>query len=119
MSKIKDIFVTFLITTILAYFANDYIEMKRYKEKKIVEDRYRKLDSLYYLEKEHSKAKEEYIFFVFDSLKNINAISTDITKEAIKELEDNKFEGTQNEKDSIYNILNSYKADSTTTTYTY
>ena len=96
---------------------NDYLSLKDKQllegQNDLLELKYNKLDSLYLLEKQARINKDEYVAFVFDSLKNINQINTDLTGEAITEIESNKFENSQNEKDSVYNVLGQYRIDST------
>ena len=114
---IKKIILNTVITAIITYFVNDYLSLKDKQllegQNDLLELKYSKLDSLYLLEKQARINKDEYVAFVFDSLKNINQINTDLTGEAITEIESNKFENSQHEKDSVYNVLNQYRIDST------
>lgn len=114
---IKNIILNTVITAIITYFVNDYLSLKDKQllegQNDLLELKYSKLDSLYLLEKQARINKEEYVAFVFDSLKNINKINTDLTGEAITEIENNKFENSQHEKDSVYNVLSQYRIDST------
>ena len=114
---IKKIILNTVITAIITYFVNDYLSLKDKQllegQNDLLELKYSKLDSLYLLEKQARINKEEYVAFVFDSLKNINQINTDLTGEAITEIESNKFENSQHEKDSVYNVLGQYRIDST------
>ena len=114
---IKKIILNTVITAIITYFVNDYLSLKDKQllegQNDLLELKYSKLDSLYLLEKQARINKDEYVAFVFDSLKNINQINTDLTGEAIAEIESNKFENSQNEKDSVYNVLGQYRIDST------
>jgi hypothetical protein len=114
---INKIILNTVITAIITYFVNDYLSLK---DKQLLEGqndlldlKYSKLDSLYLLEKQARINKDEYVAFVFDSLKNINQINTHLTGEAITEIESNKFENSQHEKDSVYNVLSQYRIDST------
>ncbi len=114
---IKKIILNTVITVIITYFVNDYLSLKDKQLLKgkndLLELKYSKLDSLYMLEKQARINKDKYVEFVFDSLKNINKINTDLTGEAITEIENNKFEHSQHEKDSVYNVLSQYRIDST------
>ena len=114
---IKKIILNTVITAIITYFVNDYLSLKDKQllegQNYLLELKYSKLDSLYLLEKQARINKDDYVAFVFDSLKNINQINTDLTGEAITEIESNKFENSQHEKDSVYNVLGQYRIDST------
>ena len=114
---IKKIILNTAITAIITYFVNDYLSLKDKQllegQNDLLELKYSKLDSLYLLEKQARVSKDEYLAFVFDSLKNINQINTDLTGEAITEIESNKFENSQHEKDSVYHVLSQYRIDST------
>lgn len=114
---IKKIILNTVITAIITYFVNDYLSLKDKQllegQNDLLELKYSKLDSLYLLEKELRINKDKYVEFVFDSLKNINQINTDLTGEAITEIESNKFENSQHEKDSVYHVLSQYRIDST------
>ena len=114
---IKKIILNTVITAIITYFVNDYLSLKDKQllegQNDLLELKYSKLDSLYLLEKQARINKEKYVEFVFDSLKNINKINTDLTGEAITEIENNKFEHSQHEKDSVYHVLSQYRIDST------
>ena len=114
---IKKIILNTVITAIITYFVNDYLSLKDKQllegQNDLLELKYSKLDSLYLLEKQERINKDKYVAFVFDSLKNINQINTDLTGEAITEIESDKFEHSQYEKDSVYNVLSQYRIDST------
>jgi len=114
---IKKIILNTVITAIITYFVNDYLSLKDKQllegQNDLLELKYSKLDSLYLLEKQARVNKDEYVAFVFDSLKNINQINTNLTGEAITEIESNKFENSQHEKDSVYHVLSQYRIDST------
>lgn len=114
---IKKIILNTVITAIITYFVNDYLSLKDKQllegQNDLLELKYSKLDSLYLLEKQARINKDDYVAFVFDSLKNINQINTDLTGEAITEIESNKFENSQHEKDSVYYVLSQYRIDST------
>ena len=114
---IKKIILNTAITAIITYFVNDYLSLKDKQllegQNDLLELKYSKLDSLYLLEKQARINKDQYLAFVFDSLKTINQINTDLTGEAITEIESNKFENSQHEKDSVYHVLSQYRIDST------
>ena len=115
MDKVKEIVITAIVTSSLAgvgYFIKDYIELKEKelirKENILLTNSYNRLDSLHKIEIEERKKYKEYVKNLVDSVLKVSKTNSEMTKDAIVLLEDNEYAVTNNERDSLYSVLNAY-----------
>ena len=119
MTEINKVIILGVITSLLGafgYLVKDYIDLKESeilrKEQeltlKITQEAYAKLDSLHNAEMLERDKYKKYVKKILDSLSYVSTNNREMTQDAIILLEDNEFKITQNERDSIYNVLNGY-----------
>lgn len=115
MQKSKEVIITAVVMALLSgigYLVNDYINLKEAevlrKERTILEDAYHKLDSIHNVEIVEREQYKIYVKKLVDSLLNETKANSQLTKDAIILIETNDFTITENERDSLYSILNSY-----------
>ena len=119
MTEINKVIILGVITSLLGafgYLVKDYIDLKESeilrKEQeltlKITQEAYSKLDSLHNAEMVERDNYKKYVKRILDSLSYVSTNNREMTQDAIILLEDNEFKITQNERDSIYNVLNGY-----------
>ena len=115
MNKVKEIVITGVVTSLLAgigYMVKDYIHLKEKdiikKETEILKNAYSKLDSLHKAEIVEREKYKMYIKSLVDSVLTVSKANKNATKEAIVLLEDNNYKLEQNERDSLYIVLNAY-----------
>jgi hypothetical protein len=115
MDKVKEIVITAAVTGVIAgagYFVKDYVELKEKelirKENILLSNSYKKLDSLHKVEIEERKKYKEYVKNLVDSVLKVSKTNSEMTKDAIILLEENEYAITNNERDSLYSVLNAY-----------
>jgi len=115
MTKVKDVVITAIVTSVIAgigYLIQDYHHLKEAEkiriENTIKDSLIKELDSLYSLEVEMRKESRELIFSLFDSASNVNNENKKLTKKAIEIIEDNDFSISTIERDSLRDVLRAF-----------
>lgn len=119
MTDITKLLIPIVVTSVLGafgYLVKDYMDLKESeilrKEQeltlKITQDAYAKLDSLHNVEMIERDQYKKYVKKILDSLSNVSSTNKEMTQDAIILLENDKFKITENERDSLYNVLSGY-----------
>jgi len=115
MTKVKEVVITAIVTSVIAgigYLIQDYHHLKEAEkiriENSIKDSLIKELDSLYSLEVEMRKESRELIFSLFDSASNVNNENKKLTKKAIEIIEDNDFSISTIERDSLRDVLRAF-----------
>ena len=119
MTDITKVLIPIVVTSVIGafgYLVKDYIDLKESeilrKEQeltlKITQEAYAKLDSLHNAEMIERDKYKKYVKKILDSLSTVSSTNKEMTQDAIILLENNKFKITENERDSLYNVLSGY-----------